>query len=29
VFKKTGRFPYICSVPRHAEQGMAGSYLVK
>jgi len=29
IFKKKGRFPYICSVPRHAEQGMAGSFLVK
>jgi uncharacterized cupredoxin-like copper-binding protein len=29
VFSKKGRFPYICSVPRHAEQGMAGSYVVK
>jgi uncharacterized cupredoxin-like copper-binding protein len=28
-FAKAGRFPYICSVPRHAEQGMAGSFLVK
>jgi uncharacterized cupredoxin-like copper-binding protein len=27
-FTKKGRFPYICSVPRHAEQGMAGSFLV-
>jgi plastocyanin len=29
VFSKKGRFPYICSVPRHAEQGMAGSFVVK
>jgi uncharacterized cupredoxin-like copper-binding protein len=29
VFKKAGRFPYMCSVPRHAQQGMAGSYVVK
>ena len=28
-FAKAGRFAYICSVPRHAEQGMAGSFLVK
>jgi plastocyanin len=29
VFKKAGLYPYICSVDRHAEQGMAGSFLVK
>jgi uncharacterized cupredoxin-like copper-binding protein len=29
VFKKKGRYAYICSVPRHAERGMADSFLVK
>lgn len=29
VFKKVGLFPYLCSVPRHAEQGMAGAFRVK
>jgi uncharacterized cupredoxin-like copper-binding protein len=29
TFKKKGRFAYICSVPRHAQQGMGGSFLVK
>jgi uncharacterized cupredoxin-like copper-binding protein len=29
VFKKKGRYPYICSLPRHAERGMADSFLVK
>jgi uncharacterized cupredoxin-like copper-binding protein len=28
LFKKKGRYPYICSVPRHAERGMADSFLV-
>lgn len=28
-FTKAGRFSYICSVPRHAGQGMAGSFLVR
>jgi uncharacterized cupredoxin-like copper-binding protein len=27
-FRKKGRFFYICSVPRHAERGMSGSFLV-
>jgi uncharacterized cupredoxin-like copper-binding protein len=29
VFKKAGKFLYICDVPRHAELGMAGSLTVK
>ncbi|MDP9337052.1 MAG: cupredoxin domain-containing protein [Actinomycetota bacterium] len=29
VFKKKGRYPYVCTVPRHAERGMADSFLVK
>ena len=29
TFKKKGRFAYICSVPRHAQQGMGGAFLVK
>jgi uncharacterized cupredoxin-like copper-binding protein len=29
LFKKKGRFFYVCSVPRHAERGMSGSFLVK
>jgi uncharacterized cupredoxin-like copper-binding protein len=29
TFKKKGRYAYICSLPRHAEQGMAGSFVVK
>ena len=29
VFKHKGRFQYICTVPRHAEQGMSGTFLVK
>jgi plastocyanin len=28
LFKKKGRYPYICSVPRHAQMGMSGSFLV-
>jgi uncharacterized cupredoxin-like copper-binding protein len=28
IFKKKGRFAYICSVPRHAQQGMAGSFQI-
>jgi uncharacterized cupredoxin-like copper-binding protein len=28
-FTKKGRYQYLCTVPRHAEQGMAGSFLVK
>jgi len=26
---KAGRYPYICSIPRHAEQGMQGVLVVK
>ena len=29
VFKKKGRFNYICSVPRHAQQGMSGAFVVR
>jgi uncharacterized cupredoxin-like copper-binding protein len=29
TFKKKGRYAYICSLPRHAEQGMAGTFVVK
>jgi uncharacterized cupredoxin-like copper-binding protein len=29
VFKKKGRYQYICTVPRHAEQGMSGAFIVK
>ena len=29
TFKKKGRFTFICSVPRHAERGMAGAFVVK
>jgi uncharacterized cupredoxin-like copper-binding protein len=29
IFKKAGRFQYICDVPRHAELGMAGRLTVK
>jgi uncharacterized cupredoxin-like copper-binding protein len=29
TFTKKGRFPFLCTVPRHAERGMAGSFLVK
>ena len=29
VFKKAGKVPYICDVPRHAELGMSGSLRVK
>jgi plastocyanin len=29
VFRKKGRYPYICSVTRHAERGMAGSFVVR
>ncbi len=27
-FAKVGFFPYICSVPRHAQEGMAGAFKV-
>jgi uncharacterized cupredoxin-like copper-binding protein len=29
VFKKAGKYQYICDVPRHAELGMAGQLTVK
>jgi len=29
VFRKRGRYPYICSIPRHAERGMAGTFFVR
>jgi plastocyanin len=29
TFKKAGRYPYLCDVPRHAELGMAGTLVVK
>jgi uncharacterized cupredoxin-like copper-binding protein len=29
TFKKKGRFQYLCTVPRHAEQGMTGTFVVK
>jgi uncharacterized cupredoxin-like copper-binding protein len=29
VFKKKGSYAYLCSVPRHASEGMAGSFIVK
>jgi uncharacterized cupredoxin-like copper-binding protein len=29
TFKKKGKVPYTCDVPRHAELGMAGSLTVK
>ena len=29
IFKKAGKFQYICDVPRHAELGMAGKLTVK
>jgi uncharacterized cupredoxin-like copper-binding protein len=28
-FTKKGSFYYICTVPRHAEQGMSGNFIVK
>jgi uncharacterized cupredoxin-like copper-binding protein len=28
LFKKKGRYAYLCTVPRHAQQGMAGSFVV-
>lgn len=28
-FKKKGSFYYLCTVPRHAQEGMAGSFKVK
>jgi uncharacterized cupredoxin-like copper-binding protein len=29
TFKKKGSFYYLCTVPRHAQEGMAGSFIVK
>ena len=29
TFKKKGKYPYLCDVPRHAELGMAGTLTVK
>jgi len=29
TFKKAGKYPYLCDVPRHAELGMAGIMTVK
>ena len=29
VFKKAGKYPYVCDVPRHAELGMSGRLTVK
>jgi uncharacterized cupredoxin-like copper-binding protein len=29
IFKKAGKYPYICDVPRHAELGMSGSLRVR
>jgi uncharacterized cupredoxin-like copper-binding protein len=29
IFKKAGKFQFICDVPRHAELGMAGKLTVK
>jgi plastocyanin len=29
TFKKAGRYPYLCDVPRHAELGMAGTLVVR
>lgn len=29
VFKKKGRFTYLCTVPGHAAQGMEGTFVVK
>jgi uncharacterized cupredoxin-like copper-binding protein len=29
VFKHRGRYQYICTVPRHAEQGMTGTFIVR
>jgi len=28
-FAKKGSFYYLCTVPRHAQEGMAGSFIVK
>jgi plastocyanin len=29
TFKRKGRFPYLCTVPRHANAGMRGVFVVK
>jgi uncharacterized cupredoxin-like copper-binding protein len=29
TFKKKGSFYFLCTVPRHASEGMAGSFIVK
>jgi uncharacterized cupredoxin-like copper-binding protein len=29
VFKKAGKFTYLCTVPGHAAQGMQGSFTVR
>jgi len=29
TFKKSGSFRYVCTVPRHVELGMSGSFRVK
>lgn len=29
TFKKKGSYYYLCTVPRHAQEGMAGSFKVK
>jgi uncharacterized cupredoxin-like copper-binding protein len=29
TFRRKGRYPYLCNVPRHAEQGMAGTFVVR
>jgi uncharacterized cupredoxin-like copper-binding protein len=28
-FQKTGKFPYICTVPGHAASGMKGTFTIK
>jgi uncharacterized cupredoxin-like copper-binding protein len=29
TFKKKGSYYYLCTVPRHAQEGMAGSFIVR
>lgn len=29
VFKKAGRYTYLCTVPLHANEGMEGTFVVK
>jgi plastocyanin len=29
TFKRKGRYGYICTVPRHAQDGMAGQFVVR